>query len=321
MPNPTFQSFVGIAKETVKGTAVAATAFIPVKSMTPTDHQTYLPDTGMRGSQVSNYGQIASVTWAEYDFAGDVLPDTIGFPVAGILGDVTTVGAAAPYTHAAAVKNSGDGQPTSYTISDYNNITTRQMTACQFSDLSFNFTAEGLLEYTAKSVGNITTTTTLPTRSYTTVAPLAAWRGVMTLGGSADLTVLDGSCDIKRPVTAIHTVDGSPNPYRFWAGPVTVSGKLSVVAETEAQLLNYLNNTQPAIDISFQQGAGATSNGLLLHMSKAAYVTGQINRGKDYIAFDITYEAVANTTDIGTSGGYSPIKVTVTSALPASTYV
>ena len=320
MPNPTFQSFVGIAKETVKGTAVAATAFIPVKSMTPVDHQTYLPDTGMRGSQVSNYGQIASVTWAEYDFGGDVLPDTIGYPVAGILGDVTVVGATAPFTHAAAVKNSGDGQPLSFTISDYNNITTRQLTACQFSDLSFTFVAEGLLEYTAKAMGNITATTTLPVRSYTSVPPIPSWRGVMTLGGSADLTVLDGTCDIKRTVTAIHTVDNTAAAYRFWAGPVTVTGKLAVVAETEAQLLNYLNNTQPSIDINFQQGAGAAANGLLLHMSKAAYVTGQINRGKDYIGFDITYEAVANTTDIGTSGGYSPIKATVTSALPAGTY-
>ena len=40
------ESFLGIAKETTFGTPVAATAFIPVKTMTPKDNLTLLPDAG-----------------------------------------------------------------------------------------------------------------------------------------------------------------------------------------------------------------------------------------------------------------------------------
>ncbi len=395
MPNPTYTSFLGIAKETTKRTAQAAVDFLPVKTMTPLDHQVYLPDTGMRGSQVMNYGQIAGVTWAEYDFAGDVFPDTFGYPLAGVLGDVTTtagtaagasgtlaaasvvgattvsssvsypagtlvqidVGAlaevvttnAAPVgtgpftigvpalvrahasgvaiaavgtanTHAIAVRNTGDGQPPSYTFSDYNAMTTRQFAGAQFSDVGILFTAEGMLNYTAKAKALASVPGAQPPKSYTSVPPLAVWRGAITVAGAADLTILDGTCDIKRNIDAIHTIDGTAPVYNLWAGAVAVSGKLAVIAETEAHLLNYLNNLQPSLDISFQQGVGAQQNGLQLHMSKAAYLTGQINRGKDYIQVDVTYEAVANTSDVGASAGYSPIKATITSAKAAGTY-
>lgn len=320
MPISTYQSYIGIAKEVTKQTAASAVDFIPVKTMAPVDHQAYLQDSGMRGSQVASYGQVPGVTWAEYDFTGDVLPDTFGYPLAGVLGDVVVTGAAAPFAHAIAVKNTGDGQPSSYTITDNNGITTRQFAGCQFSDVGITFAADGLLEYSAKASGAISVIGTAPTKTYTPVGPIANWRGAILVGGAVDLTVIDGSCDIKRPIDVIHTVDGSATPYRFWAGPVNVSGKLVVVAETEAAYLNYLNNTQPSLDISWMTGTGAAQVGLTLHMSKAAYLTGNVNRGKDYIAFDVTYEAVANITDVGATAGYSPIKATITSAKPTGTY-
>lgn len=322
MPISTVQSFVGIAKEATRGTAVTAVDYIPVKSMQLNDHQSFLQDSGMRGSQVASYGQIAGVTWAEYDMGGDVLADTIGYPVAGILGSVATTGASAPYTHAATLLNSGDGQPTSYTITDYDGVQARQIAAAQFSDLSFTFSADGLLEWSAKATANLSTPTATPSRSYTPVTPIANWLGVVTIAGAGSTILIDGTCDIKRPVNPIHTLDGTANPYRLWAGPINVSGKLSFVTETgEAQLLNYLNNSQPSLDLNFSQGAGAALTQVKLHMSKCAYTGGTITRGKDWVQTDVTYEAVANTTDIGASGGYSPLAVTLQNAKASGTYV
>jgi hypothetical protein len=321
MPASTVQSFLGISKETVRGTGTTAADYLPVKSLQLHDHQTFLQDTGIRGSQVDNYGQVSGVTWAEYDFAGDVFADTIGYPLAGVLGQVATTGASAPYTHAIALLNSGDGQPGSYSLSDYDGLQARQMTAAQFSELSFTFNADGLLGYTAKAVGNISATISTPTRSYTSVAPVANWRGAVTVGGVASTILLDGTCDIKRPVSPIHTIDGSANPYRFWAGPVQVSGKLSFVTESgEAELLRYLNNSQPSMDLDFSQGAGASATQVKLHMTTCAYTDAQVTRGKDWIQTDVTYEAVANTTDVGASGGYGPIVVTLKNAKASGTF-
>lgn len=322
MPVASVQSFLGIAKEAVRGTGVSASDFLPVKSLQLHDHQTFLQDTNMRGSQVTNYGQISGVTWAEYDFGGDVFADTIGYPVAGVLGQVATTGASAPYTHACALLNSGDGQPTSYSLSDYDGSQARQMTAAMFSELSFTFNADGLLAYTAKAAGNLSATIATPSRSYTSVTPIANWLGAVTIGGVSSSILLDGTCDLKRSVNPIHTIDGTANPYRFWSGALEVSGKLSFVTESgEAQLLNYLNNSQPSMDLNFQQGAGSTATQVKLHMTKCAYTDAQITRGKDWIQTDVTYEAVANTTDVGASGGYGPIVVTLQNAKASGTYV
>lgn len=321
MPLPTYFSFLGIAKETTKGTAAAATDYIPVVSMSPRDVVMYLPDKGMRGSQVELYNEIAGPTMSEFGFEGDVFPDTIGYALAGLLGDVVTTGASAPFSHVMAVKNSGDGQPPSFTFSDYNAVTTRQFAAMQFAELGFKFSGDGLLTYSAKAIGNASVTTSKPTQSFSTVTPIAAWRGAVTIGGSASVTLIDGSCDLKRAVSAIHTLDGTAQPYKIWGGPVSASGKLNFVAEDESELTRYLTNTQPSLVLDFQQGAAAALTQVKLSMTKAAYTVGEIVRGKDYVAVEVSYDAIANTSDAGATGGYSPVKATLQNAKASGTYV
>jgi hypothetical protein len=320
MPQPTFRSFLGIAKETTFGTAVAATAFLPVKDMSPKDKLKLIDDEGMRGSMVTSYGKIAGPIYAEYDFGGDVFPDVIGYPLAGVLGDVTVTGASAPYTHAMAVLNTGTGQPPSYTLSDYYTIATRQFAGVKFTEVGIKFSGDGLLTYSAKAHSLASATTTAPTPSFTAVTPVAGWVGAVTIGGSASTILIDGECSIKRPVSVVSTVDGTQAPYSLWSGPVTASGKMTLIMEDDVQLLNYLNNSQPSLDINYAQGAGASAVQVKLHMTKCGYSNAEVNRGKDYIELSVDFEAIANTTDAGAGGGYSPIKVTLQNALPSGTY-
>ena len=100
------RSYVGIAKETTRGTAVAPTDFIPVAkdSLAPVDVIDPLYDTGLRGSNVVNYNYIPGRKRSTFDFGGAVFADTIGYSLAGILGAVSTSGASAPYTHTISQK-------------------------------------------------------------------------------------------------------------------------------------------------------------------------------------------------------------------------
>ena len=321
MPISTVQSFVGIGKESTKGTLVVPADFIPLKTMSLNDLQLYIDDTGLRGSQVDNYGQVLGTNMATYDMAGDVYADTIGYALAGILGDVVVAGASAPYTHTIAVKNSTDGQPVSFSITDFDGVQARAVAAAQFSDLSFLFNSEALFNFTAKAAGYISQAVATPVRSYTTVPPIANWQAIATVGGTVVPILLDGTCDIKRPVTPVHTLNATSVPYRVWAGRVAVSGKLSFITETgEAQLVNYLTNAQPALDLNFTQGTGAGLQQVKLHMSKCAYTVGLQTRGKDWVQTDITYKAAANNTDIGASAGYGQLVATLQNAKPAGTY-
>jgi hypothetical protein len=320
MPKATQLSFLGIAKEVTPGTAVPSTAYIPVTGITPKDNVTLLDDKGYRGALVDVYDQVAGPISAELDFDGDVFPDTIGWPLAGVLGDVTTTGASAPFTHTFAVLNTGSGQPTSYTLNDQYVAGNRQYAGAKFSELGFKFSADGLLSYSAKATTFGSAAAAAPTTSFTAITPMVGWQGVVQIGGVTQAGVTDAEVTIKRSVTVINAVDGTQSPAALWSGPVQVDGKATLIMEDDTQLTNYLTTAKPSVDLNFTAGAGAAGVQLKLHMTKCSISAADITRGKDYIEIPITWTALANATDIGTSGGYSPIKVTVQNAVTSGTY-
>lgn len=330
MALPRSRSYIGIAKETRPAagsapTAVAATDFIPFTTFNPVDQIKYLDDKGIRGSMTEEYDVIQGNYHSEIDLGGDVYPDTFGFLVAGVLGEVATTGASAPYTHAINLLNSqaSNGQPPTYTISDYYSLgsaSTRQYAGAQFASLDTKFTADALMTYTAKAMAYKSVTAANPTPSFTTVAPLPSWTGAVTLNSVVTATLAEGNVNIARPVTPIFTVDGTQAPYQLFAGPLTVSGSLKLVMESDTELLLYLNNTRPTLTIDFTSGAGASAVEVKFNMTKVGVTLGKIDRSKDYIEIDLTYKALANTTDVGTSAGYSPIKVTLKNAKTSGSY-
>ena len=249
MALPRSRSYVGIAKETrytngSSPTAASPTDFIPFTSITPFDNVKYLDDKGIRGSMTEEYGVIQGNIHSELDIAGDVFPDTIGYLYSGTLGDVATTGSVAPYTHAISLQNAAsvNGQPTTYTVSDYYSLgssSTRQYTGLQFASIDTKFSADALMTYTAKAMGFQSVTAANPTPSFTTVAPQPSWTGTVTLSGSATAVLAEGNVNISRPVTPIFTVDGTQSPYQLFAGPVTVDGSLLLILESDAQLNYY----------------------------------------------------------------------------------
>jgi hypothetical protein len=325
MALPRYKSFLGIAKEAsraagVNPTAVAATDFIPVKEISPFDNIKYLDDNNWRGSMVETYGTVQGVIHAEFQFGGDVFPDTFGYPVAGILGDYVKSGASAPYTHTIATLNSGTGQATSYTLTDYNSYNARQFAGCQFGGLDTKFSADGLLEYTATAQGYGSATAATPTASYSSITNVPAWTGVTTIAGTVSAKLAEGNINITRPLDAINTVDGSQAPYQIFQGAVSVDGSLKLIFEDDTDLTRYLTNTQPSLDIAFSQGTGASLTKVQFTMTKCAFQVAKIDRSKDYVELDVTYKAIANTTDVGASAGYSPIKVVLQNAKATAVY-
>lgn len=330
MALPRSRSYLGIAKETRPSpgsapTAVAATDFIPFTSISPADNITYLDDLGMRGSMVTEYDVIQGPIYSDFEFAGDVFPDTVGYMVAGVLGDVTTTGAGAPYTHAISTLNSqaSNGQPPTFTLSDYYSLgtaSTRRFAGAQFESIDFKFTADALLTYTAKAKAYQSATAANPTPSFSAVTPLPSWAGAVTLNSSATAILADGNCLIQRSVEPIFTVQNNQRPYQLFAGAVNANGSLTLVFESDTELGYYLNNTRPSLQINFTQGVGATATQVQLNMTKCAFTVAKIERGKEYIELSVTYKALANTTDAGASAGYSPIKVTLQNAKASGTY-
>ena len=315
----THRSYIGLAKETTKGTAVTPTVFIPViaNSVKPQDTYGPLYDEGLRGSLVKNYNYIQGRANSTFDFSGAAFADTILYPIAGVLGEDVVTGSG-PYVHTISVKNSAtaaaDAQPSAFTITDFYAANVRAYAGMQFSDFSLKFNADGLLEYDAKATGFVSATASTPTPSFSTILPTPVWYGTVSVGGTQISNSTVGNIDIKRPVTPIFGIANTQNPYQVFVGATEVTGKITFLMENDTQLTNYLTNTQPALVFNWTQGTGSTQTQIQATMTKGAYTLAVIERSKDFVEVLVDINAQGNLTDAGTVG-YSPIKWVIKNAV------
>lgn len=324
-PLESARSYLGIAKEATKGTAVPPTDFFPIEisKLKPEDHDPKIMDTASRGSNVLNYGAIKGRKWGTYALGGPAFADMIPYFLAGILGDIATSGASAPYTHVISTLNSGVAgattQPKAFTITDFYTEAVRAWAGMQIEELTLTFTKDGLLEFDAKMVGWSSAPAATPTPTFSGVVPMPTWLCVMTIAGTAISNMVDGSITIKRTSSVIHTTNGSRDPWNVFLGPVQVSAKFTCIMEDESQYTHFTNNDQPAFVLNWTDGAGAGLVEVQAQFSEGAYIAEVIDRSKDYVEVQITVEAISNVTDKG-AVGFSPILFTVKNAKVAGTY-
>ena len=301
--------------------SLGPTDYIPVTTIDVEDMYVDLEDKGFRGSAVDTYGIVQGPAHSEITVAGDAFADTVGYWLANVLGATDFTGGS-PNTHAFSVKNTGDGQPTSLSIYDFDVVNTRVYPSSKVASVALTFNGDGLLTYSTKLVGIASGVVSNPTTSYSTLSPVAVWTGLTTIGGTVTPTLISGDMTISRPVTAIQTLDSTQHPYKVFAGQVGVTGKLTFVMEDDTQLLNMINNSQPSLDILFSTGSGAGLQAIQLHCTKAAFTSAKPTFGQDYVQLDVNYTGIANTTDATVAGtGFSPVKVTLRNTKATSTYL
>lgn len=321
------RSYLGVAKETTKGTAVAPTNFIPVaqSKLKLVDIIDPLFDDGLRGSNVKgNYAYVPGRKRSTVEFGGPVFADTIGWGLSGILGSVATTGASAPFTHTISLKNStatgADAQPTAFTFTDFYTADVRAYAGCQIHDFSLSFSADGLLDYDVKGTGWSSASASTPTPSFSTVLPTPVWQATVTIGGSAVSNSVEGSLNLTRSVTPIYGISNVQDPFAVFLGGLETKGSLRFVMENNNELTRFLTNTQPSIVINWAQGSGSTATQIQATLSKGAYTAAVIERSKDFVEVVVDVTGIANTTDAGATAGYAPIKWVLQNAIASGTY-
>ncbi len=88
---PTPETTIGIAKETVRGTAVPPTYFLPVSSPAYKPNREYLPDESLQGSMVAIYDEIPGLRYDAHGWDQKLYLDSFGLLVQGVLGSPDTV--------------------------------------------------------------------------------------------------------------------------------------------------------------------------------------------------------------------------------------
>jgi len=245
---------------------------------------------------------------------------------------VAVTNTSANYTHtfSAINPNSSTGntsaQPPTYTFLHRNLVATSanhnsdQYSYSRFTDLKLTATKDGWFTWDGKFSSYLRTfPSTDYTPSFTTVPAFPTWQAAISLAASQVYNVSECSVTINRELDIVTTADGSQNPYVIAAGPLTATFNIDYDAVSDESALNYaLNNTQPTLSIVFTNGLSSPNTvSITINAQLAGHKNAPLSALKSLWGFKTDGELVANTTNAGNSGGYSPLQVVLVNAIPS----
>ncbi len=228
-----------------------------------------------------------------------------------------------PYTHKWAILNSGSGQPPTTTLTDYTSLTAsvgaRSYPSACVSQLDFTGNSEQLLMQ--KVSGNSwlsAPAVSTPTNTTSFTIPQPNWLSTVTIGGSQFYNISEWTIAVKRMLQVYWTAQNAQTPYIIARGGLNISGGLNFsVAANETPLLDMLAGSPLAISITMSNGlAGTSLLSLTITTTSAVFEKSKPTRNAVLIGYDNTFECVANTTDVGGSGGLGPGTITLVNNIP-----
>lgn len=233
------------------------------------------------------------------------------------------------YTHTFSLLNTGTGpggynnaQPPTYTITDWSGLPAtsgaRAMAYTCLSELSISGSATGLVEWDAKASAVASVIPgTKPSITVSSEVPYASWLTTVTIGGTPVNTNAEYKLTLSRKVEPKFTNMNQEDPYAIPRGGFAAGLSYSFdPVQDETQLLEYLNWSQPTLSIAASnQGAGTAARSVTINVQVDAFDTGELDDSKETFGYQMTSQCVANTTNAGVSGGYSPVSIAVQNAV------
>lgn len=297
MAKLTALGYLGIAKETTWGTAIAPTLYIPYDSIKVEDDLRKSTDEGRRGVLSKEFAVYNTTRLTKIDVETLAYPDVIPNFLMGILGKDTVSGASSPYTHKFQVNDSAG---TSYTLADYNVIAgsnERRYAGGVIDDVAFKFDDDGMVKVSAKFQAKVSGTPvakSTPTQNVN--QPFMGWMASLQLNGSSNNNLLGGEVTFKRANQLLFAGNSTQDPTRAVQGRIEINGKLTFDVNDETEYNLFLNGTQQSIQVQFQVSA---SNSLTFLFSKTDIKKASVDRGGEFIRVDLEFSALYNTTDSG----------------------
>ena len=271
-------------------------------------------------------------------------PHANGGTVSSVNGGLAPVN---PFVHTFNLLNSTLGyggafgaQPPTHTFGDYlgpetglgssttNLYGMRLYPSSCLAQLDFSGNSEQLL--TTKHTGTSWVSQpagTAPVNAISTIVPVPNWRSTIQMGvpGTPNttqqvFTIGEFGVSVKRTLQVYFTDQNSQNPYIIARGPLDVTGTMNFTAPgDETALEQMLLNVQPTCTININNGSAATALtyvALAINMHTTAFTKSKPTRSSVLVAYENEWQAVANSTNIGGSGGLGPVTVTLTNAVP-----
>lgn len=298
------QGYVGLAKETTFGTAVAPSTFLPVSSFeSSTDPQNYYPEQ-IKGNRSKTMG-VPMGKKHEASIEQDAEPNSLGFYLLGALGAVATTqpdaaGAPTAYQHIFTPANTLP----SFTFERYETIMMQTIAGAKFDSLSLSIEAgsDGVMKVSgdmlAKSIAD--KTGSAATTAYTDKTPFIFSNAIVEKGGaqndnlkSFEMTIANNLKDDHYTLTKSRDVSALPEGMR----EVTFSIEMYFTSKTDYN--NFMAGTTEAFKITVEGAliGGTTKEKIVIELPKVLYDTFEIPMGgaDDEIMASIEGTAVFDT--------------------------
>ena len=260
---------------------------------------------------------------------------------------VTTCGT--PFTHTFAALNSQLGyggaygaQPPTHTFTDVTNIVSTYTSASYgtapsnpygarfypsavLKSMDFSGNAEqnlGIKMAGDSWISQAVPTGTAPTNVTTNSRPIPNWVSTVVIAGNTITTansyngIGEFSVSYKRQTQVYWTVQGTQNPYIIARGPLNADGSLQWdPTNSELPLDLMLLNAQAPMSITLSNSTipnSGTPFTLTFNFNQIANIKSKIMRSKALIGYGNSFEAIANATNTGGTGGLGPGTITLT---------
>lgn len=209
-------------------------------------------------------------------------------------------------------------QPVSLTLTDYaGEEKWRQLAAAQLDSLSISGAGDSLpkVAYNFFTNGSVPPVGS-PSASFSTAEAPPGWTVKCAINGTQVSYLVNWSFDLKRNVKNIPAITGNQNYYQHFAGPLAATGKLTVLEDQEATWLSaYQEGTPISIDLTLSDVE--TGYAVNFHTSRSKFITGEVDRSKEYVEVPLEFQPIPTTED-ALAGGVSPIAITVANASPTA---
>ncbi len=327
MPYMSVQRMAAFAPQTNWATAATApTQWLQIDGNPGDEPQvTYLENKALYGSPAIVYDTLTGVQHTKWSIKGNFFTDTGPYLPWLALGVDTVSGTAAPYTHTVQLLNDAatGSQPAAVTFWDVDNVsvsapagTSKLIAGAVLDSLSFSMAATGALTYTADFIGTQIAETAAPTTiAFTDAVFLPAYLITATLNGTAYPVLQEASIDIKRDAKPIPTLNGSPAPYIVWGNGVDVTGKISLVVNSDDPVYwDALSRTHNSLVLA----ATDPVSGYVFTwtLPDVQFKSPKVESSKQWEEVTASFQANADTT--AAISGYSPIEFSFTSAASAA---
>jgi hypothetical protein len=205
-------------------------------------------------------------------------------------------------------------QPVSCTLTDYAGETNwRQLAAAQLDSLTLSGAADALPKAALNWFADSSITPTpLPEAGYSTAEAPPGWTVKAAVGGTQIGYLVSWEFILKRGVKNIPAITGTQNYYQHFAGALEPTAKIVVLEDPAASWLTaYENGELESIDLTLSDVESGFA--LNLHSTKAKFLTGDLDRSKEWVEVPLEVQLLPSEAD-ALAGGVSPIVATVANA-------